>query len=138
MDDDGHGTHTSSTIARAFVKHASVSGIARGVAIGMALHAHIAVYNVCSVLCHGDDVFAAIDVAVEDGVDVLSLSLGEGEPFHYMKIQLLLVACTLSKKESSLVAQQAIRGQNLALWSMMHHGCSQWLQAQWIGPFHPL
>ncbi|URD79419.1 subtilisin-like protease [Musa troglodytarum] len=84
IDDEGHGTHTASTAAGAFVKHADVNGNARGVAAGVAPRAHIAVYKVCSETgCAGYDILAAMDAAVDDGVDVLSLSLGGGSvPFH--------------------------------------------------------
>ncbi|KAJ8511734.1 hypothetical protein OPV22_002168 [Ensete ventricosum] len=84
IDDEGHGTHTASTAAGAFVKHANVDGNARGVAAGVAPRAHIAIYKVCSETgCAGYDILAAMDAAVDDGVDVLSLSLGGGSfPFH--------------------------------------------------------
>ncbi|XP_065029203.1 subtilisin-like protease 4 [Musa acuminata AAA Group] len=84
IDDEGHGTHTASTAAGALVKHADVDGNARGVAAGVAPRAHIAIYKVCSEIgCAGYDILAAMDAAVADGVDVLSLSLGGGSiPFH--------------------------------------------------------
>ncbi|RVX09006.1 Subtilisin-like protease SBT1.2 [Vitis vinifera] len=83
-DEEGHGTHTASTAAGNFVKHASVFGNAKGTAVGMAPHAHLAIYKVCSESgCAGSDILAALDAAIEDGVDVLSLSLGgQSFPFH--------------------------------------------------------
>ncbi|URD78606.1 subtilisin-like protease [Musa troglodytarum] len=78
VDDEGHGTHTASTAAGAFVTNASAYGNARAItASGMAPRAHIAVYKVCNEdTCHGYDILAAMDAAVDDGVDVISLSLG--------------------------------------------------------------
>ncbi|KAL8196207.1 hypothetical protein R6Q57_025207 [Mikania cordata] len=84
FDQDGHGTHTSSTAAGNFVKDASVFGNAKGTAVGLAPLAHIAMYKVCTVQdCPESAIIAGLDAAVEDGVDVLSLSLGGGShPFY--------------------------------------------------------
>eukprot|EP00268_Persea_americana_P028693 TRINITY_DN27831_c2_g3_i1.p1 TRINITY_DN27831_c2_g3~~TRINITY_DN27831_c2_g3_i1.p1 ORF type:complete len:786 (+),score=86.13 TRINITY_DN27831_c2_g3_i1:227-2584(+) len=78
-DEDGHGTHTASTAAGAFVKGANVLGNANGTAVGMAPFAHLAIYKVCSENgCPNSDLLAGLDSAVQDGVDVMSISLGGG------------------------------------------------------------
>lgn len=83
-DSQGHGTHTASTAAGNLVPKASFLGMAKGTAGGMRYTARIAVYKACfSLGCSGSDVLAAVDQAVRDGVDVLSLSLGgTSGPYH--------------------------------------------------------
>ncbi|XP_027774880.1 subtilisin-like protease SBT1.8 [Solanum pennellii] len=78
IDNDGHGTHTASTAAGAFVKGANVYGNANGTAVGVAPLAHIAIYKVCRSdgKCPDSDILAAMDSAIDDGVDILSISLG--------------------------------------------------------------
>ncbi|KAJ4831291.1 hypothetical protein Tsubulata_020391 [Turnera subulata] len=83
-DSQGHGTHTAATAAGSFVEDASLFGLAKGSAAGMKYTARIAAYKVCWRLgCTNADLLAAIDQAVADGVDVLSLSLGGvAKPFY--------------------------------------------------------
>lgn len=83
MDQNGHGTHTASTAAGNFVKGANVYGNANGTAVGVAPLAHLAVYKVCSSGCSESAVLAAMDVAIDDGVDIMSISLGgSSKPFY--------------------------------------------------------
>ncbi|KAI3828939.1 hypothetical protein L1987_03051 [Smallanthus sonchifolius] len=84
LDEEGHGTHTSGTAAGNFVDGANVFGMANGTAAGMAPLAHVAMYKVCdSSGCFDSAILAGMDAAIEEGVDVLSLSLGGGSfPFY--------------------------------------------------------
>ncbi|XP_057973216.1 subtilisin-like protease SBT1.7 [Malania oleifera] len=82
-DDQGHGTHTSSTAAGSVVPSANLYGYANGTAQGIAACARVAMYKVCWMRgCFGSDMLAAMDKAVEDGVNILSVSLG-GPPKEY-------------------------------------------------------
>ncbi|MGA9275814.1 S8 family serine peptidase, partial [Ilumatobacter sp.] len=79
-DVNSHGTHVASIAAGRERTTAAGPAIA-----GMAPMAHIAAYKVCWDYvnrgqarsgCFEDDILAAVDAAVADGVDVLNLSLG--------------------------------------------------------------
>ncbi|XVF53196.1 hypothetical protein PTKIN_Ptkin05aG0080900 [Pterospermum kingtungense] len=87
-DTNGHGTHTASTAAGNFVESANYEGLAAGLARGGSPRAHLAVYKVCWSFgpggCTDADLLKAFDKAVQDGVDVLSVSIGSSIPlFSY-------------------------------------------------------
>ncbi|GKV20390.1 hypothetical protein SLEP1_g30523 [Rubroshorea leprosula] len=82
MDGDGHGSHTAAIAAGNNGIPVRMHGHEFGKASGMAPRARIAVYKALYRLFGGfvADVVAAIDQAVHDGVDILSLSVGPNSP----------------------------------------------------------
>ncbi|KAL5226519.1 hypothetical protein ABZP36_014784 [Zizania latifolia] len=82
-DTVGHGTHTASTAAGAVVQNADYYGLARGAAKGGAPASRVAMYKACSLGgCASSTVLKAIDDAVADGVDVVSISIGMSSAFQ--------------------------------------------------------
>jgi len=88
-DSDGHGTHTATTAAGRKVR-ASLNGVPLANVSGMAPNAHIAIYKPCwedlggdiGAGCFFSDSAAATDAAVQDGVDLLSFSVGTAAAFN--------------------------------------------------------
>ncbi|XP_009759335.1 subtilisin-like protease SBT5.4 [Nicotiana sylvestris] len=88
-DTEGHGTHTLSTAAGNFAPKASVIGVYNGTAKGGAPKARVAAYKVCWPAkqgggCFDADILKAFDFAIDDGVDVISASVG-GKPRPYFR-----------------------------------------------------
>ncbi|MFB9234900.1 S8 family peptidase [Plantactinospora siamensis] len=80
----GHGSHTASTAAGNNGVTATINGSVAGKVSGMAPAARLAIYKVLYANAAGDksvgstvDIVAAINQAVEDGVDVLNYSIGD-------------------------------------------------------------
>ncbi|XP_002524360.2 subtilisin-like protease SBT2.6 [Ricinus communis] len=77
FDADGHGSHTASTAAGNHQIPVIANDFNYGNASGMAPGARIAVYKALYTFGgYMSDVVAAVEKAVEDGVDILSLSIG--------------------------------------------------------------
>ncbi|KAL9674782.1 hypothetical protein QQ045_002981 [Rhodiola kirilowii] len=85
-DTNGHGTHCASTAAGSIVTGASMLGLGLGTARGGVPAARVAVYKICwSKGCADEDILAAFDDAIADGVDIISLSVGGSTPKNYFE-----------------------------------------------------
>lgn len=84
-DNEGHGTHTASTAAGRLVRNASLYGLANGTARGAVPGARLAIYKVCwdDTGCASEDILAAMDDAIADGVDVISASVAPSTSREY-------------------------------------------------------
>ncbi|KAL3719597.1 hypothetical protein ACJRO7_004553, partial [Eucalyptus globulus] len=80
----------------AAVEHANTLGMAKGTAVGMAPHAHLAIYKACfTEFCSLADILAGLDAALTDGVDIISMSLGgPSTPFYMDDIAVATFAAT--------------------------------------------
>lgn len=133
-DHDGHGTHTSSTAAGRSINNVSaLGGFAYGTISGGAPLARLAVYKVCWPIpgpnpnientCFEADMLAAIDDAIGDGVDVLSISIGSvGNPPAFANDGIAVGALHAAKREIVVVCSAGNSGpkpgtsSNLAPW----------------------
>ncbi|KAJ9179499.1 hypothetical protein P3X46_011281 [Hevea brasiliensis] len=79
----GHGTHTTSIAGGARVANVSYYGLAGGTARGGSPSTRIAVYKACTLDgCSGSTILKAIDDAIKDGVDIISISIGVNSIFQ--------------------------------------------------------
>ncbi|XP_054819892.1 subtilisin-like protease Glyma18g48580 [Prosopis cineraria] len=80
-DFDGHGTHIISTAGGNMVQDVGILNNGNGTAKGGSPRARLAVYKACwpldnSAECTDVDLLSAFDQAIDDGVDLLSVSVG--------------------------------------------------------------
>ncbi|CAN1332597.1 Subtilisin-like protease SBT5.6 [Linum perenne] len=104
-DKDGHGTHTASTVVGRQVHNVSAfGGFARGTASGGAPLARLAVYKKSvGNTCFEEDMLAAMDQAIADGVHVISISIGTKTPVNHTEDVLSIGAFHASKNNIVVV-----------------------------------
>ncbi|KAL1208465.1 Subtilisin-like protease SBT4.11 [Cardamine amara subsp. amara] len=76
-DSSGHGTHTASVAAGNAVANSSFFGLGNGTVRGAVPASRIAAYRVCAGECSDDSILSAFDDAIADGVDIISISIGD-------------------------------------------------------------
>ncbi|KAF8409158.1 hypothetical protein HHK36_005231 [Tetracentron sinense] len=132
-DHDGHGTHTTSTVGGRVVSNVSaIGGFARGTASGGAPLVRLAIYKVCWPIpgkekadgntCMEVDMLAAMDDAIADGVDVLSISIGTTVPIPFTNDGIAIGALHAAKRNVVVACSAGNSGpapstsSNLAPW----------------------
>lgn len=117
----GHGTHTASTIGGRRVDNAAaIGGVGNGTASGGAPLVRLAIYKVCWLVpnqipaegntCLDDDVLAAFDDAVADGVQVISVSLGKSTAVPYYEDGIAIGALHAAKRDIVVVCSAGNNG----------------------------
>ncbi|XP_074325751.1 CO(2)-response secreted protease-like [Apium graveolens] len=75
----GYGTHTASIAAGAVIPGVFYYGLPTGTAMSGSPNSRIAIYKVCDSLgCSEAAMLLAMDAAIHNGVNIMSLSIGEG------------------------------------------------------------
>ncbi|KAK9696889.1 hypothetical protein RND81_08G003600 [Saponaria officinalis] len=120
-DKDGHGTHTASTVGGRSVPDVSfLADLANGTASGGAPLVHLAIYKACWAIpnqdkvngntCFDADMLAAIDDAINDGVNVMSISIGTKEPSPYGEDAIAIGALHALKRNVVVAASAGNEG----------------------------
>lgn len=129
----GHGSHTLSTAGGSFVPGASVFGHGKGTAAGGSPGARVAAYKACyEAGCSGIDILAAIVAAVEDGVHVLSLSLG-GPAEDYLTDLIAIGAFFAVQSGVTVVCSAGNSGPQPSRAATLPRGSSRLVRVPWTG-----
>lgn len=94
-DSTGHGSHTASTAAGNVLTAtlATQTGYLYSAPIsGVAPHANLIAYDACIASCPGSALLAAVNQAVDDGVDIINYSISGGANPYNDSIELAFLA----------------------------------------------
>ncbi|GER29922.1 subtilase family protein [Striga asiatica] len=147
--DFGHGTHTASTAAGRAVENVAYAKNGNSTAVGVAAKARIASYQVCNVSgCTVSHVLAGLDKAVEDGVDIISMSIGSDTSDPYEEDPIAIGAFGAMYRGVSVITSAGNSGPsertvtNVAPWvttvaaGTMDRGFTAYLATTQQGTFH--
>lgn len=140
-DDVGHGTHKASTVAGRHVRNASFPGFAQGVSSGIAPNSRIAVYRVCGIRCAQSDILAGMGQAIQGGVDVISLSLGDAiaSPYDEDPIPGHRLICCKRERHCLFGCRRKLGPRcRERTYVTLHHGSPPSVQARLTGNFQPI
>ncbi|RXI04304.1 hypothetical protein DVH24_038578 [Malus domestica] len=115
-DEIGHGTHTASTVAGNAVKDVNFYGLANGTARGGVPAAKIAAHQVCIPCCQYHTLLAAFDDAIADGVNIITISLGQLDPIDLDEDAIAIGAFHAMKK--GILTSQAAGNLSLGIASV--------------------
>ncbi|CAA7032245.1 unnamed protein product [Microthlaspi erraticum] len=82
-DHSGHGTHTASIAAGNAVAKTSFFGLGYGTVRGAVPASRIAAYKVCAGECKDEYILSAFDDAIADGVDIITISIGDIDVYPF-------------------------------------------------------
>lgn len=132
-DKDGHGTHTASTVGgRSVLNTSALGGFANGTATGGATLVRLAIYKVCWPIpgepkiegnwCFDEDMLAAFDDAIADGVHIISVSIVPFNLNPYVEDGIAIGALHAVKRDIVVVCSAGNDGptnvRNVAPWIM--------------------
>ncbi|GLJ22471.1 hypothetical protein SUGI_0423120 [Cryptomeria japonica] len=118
-DTDGQGTYLASIIAGQGIPDANFFGLASGVAKGIAPHARLAIYKVAwydsssitDLIFTNSDIMSAMEQAIVDGVDIISISLPSEKPtIEYTKDPIVLASLKATQNGVLVVAGASDNG----------------------------
>ena len=109
-DTNGHGTQLAGVAAGNVLNVAVTASLMRTIS-GAAPHANLIAYNACGYYnyCYSSEVVAAIDQAVDDGVDVLNLSFA-GDSYYGVWNDAVAQALLAAREAGVFIASAAGNG----------------------------
>ncbi|KAK2634529.1 hypothetical protein Ddye_029321 [Dipteronia dyeriana] len=125
-DQIGHWTHMAATAAGSHVRNVGYYGLARDRARGGSPSSRIASYKACSEDgCSGSTILMAIEDAIKDGVDMISISIGMSAIFQedFLSDPIVIGAFHVDQMGVMVVCSAGNNGLIFPPLSIQLHGC---------------